>query len=366
MRIAFLINELRHRGAQRVMVDDANAFSRAGWHVLLCTLYRDPGVPSIARDLDPAVEHVVLDARGPFDCGAAVRCARLLDSRRIGTLITTLNDANILGRWVALLSGLQIRLLRRESNTPRRKPLWQRGLDVALDGVTYRILAVADDVRRDLVKMSPWRSSKVLVIHNAARVAPPATLAPGLTPRILTVGRMTTQKDPAGFIGALGIVARQGCAFEAHVVGDGELLGEMQDRARMEGILDRVVFRGVLPHDEVLREHGSADIFVLSSLWEGCPNVVLEAMAHGVPVVATAVGGVPEMVEHGISGILVPPRDTRSLADALVLLTRDAALRRSMGIAARARAARFDPEVRLDRLRHLVAWNGKDQATVPP
>lgn len=366
MRIAFLINELRHRGAQRVLVDDANAFSRAGWHVLLCTLYRDTGVPSIATDLDPAVEHVVLDARGPFDAGAALRCARLLASRGISTLVTTLNDANILGRWVTLVSGLQIRLLRRESNTPRRKPAWQRGLDLALDGVTYRILAVAEDVRRDVVRLSPWRSSKVLVVRNAVVVASPATRADRPAPRILTVGRMTTQKDPAGLIAALGILARQGCAFNAHIVGDGELLGDLRTHARLEGIHDRVVFRGVLPHPEVLREHRSADIFVLSSRWEGCPNVVLEAMAHGLPVVATAVGGVPELIEHGVSGILVPPRDPRALAEGLARLTSDARLRRSMGEAARARAARFEPEARFERLCRLAAWSGTGQATIPP
>ena len=81
VRDAFLINELRPRGAQRVFVDDANAFARAGARVLLFTLYRDPRSSALADELDVSVEHLCLEARGPFDVRAVHRCARLLRSR---------------------------------------------------------------------------------------------------------------------------------------------------------------------------------------------------------------------------------------------------------------------------------------------
>jgi glycosyltransferase involved in cell wall biosynthesis len=155
-------------------------------------------------------------------------------------------------------------------------------------------------------------------------------------------------------IAALSILARGGHAFTAHIIGDGELYGTLRDRTQMEGISERVAFCRMLPHEEMLREHGTADIFVLSSEWEGCPNVVLEAMAHGVPVVATAVGGVPELVENGISGILVPPRSPRALADALARLTNDQQLRTVMGNGALRRAACFAPAVRFERLYRLI------------
>jgi glycosyltransferase involved in cell wall biosynthesis len=82
----------------------------------------------------------------------------------------------------------------------------------------------------------------------------------------------------------------------------------------------------------------AADVFVLSSLWEGNPLSIMEAMAAGKPVIATAVGGVPELVEDGVSGILVPPRTPDALAEAMILLAREAVLRRKMGEVARQRA----------------------------
>jgi glycosyltransferase involved in cell wall biosynthesis len=368
LRIAFLINELRHAGAQRVLVDDANRFSRAGAEVLFCLLYRDPGVPSIVGELDAAVERVVLDARGPFDRRAVLRCAKLLRSRGIDTLITTLNDANIVGRWVALACGSRIRLLRRESNTPRRKPLWQQALDALFDGLTYRIIAVTDDMRREIERRSPWRAARVTVIHNAVATPALAAVHPHRHAlRILSVGRLTAQKDHRVLVAALGILARNGYVFDAHIVGDGDLLATLRDGARLEGIAERIAFRGMLPHEDVLREYVDADIFVLPSRWEGCPNVVLEAMAHGVPVVATTVGGVTELVEHGVSGILVPPQDPRALADALASLARDRQRRVTMGAAARERSRRFTPEARFERLYRLVTMGREvPQATVSP
>jgi glycosyltransferase involved in cell wall biosynthesis len=354
VRVAFLINELRPRGAQRVFVDDANAFARVGARVLLCTLYRDPESPTLADELDVSVEHCCLEARGPFDVRAVRRCARLLRSRKITALVTTLNDGNIFGRWVALASGRRIRLFRREANTPRRKPRWQRALDVSFDGLAHRILAVTDEVRRETVALAPWRARKVTVLHNAVAPAEGRPHRDDAVPRILTVGRITAQKDPLTLITALGILLRAGHRFTADIVGDGDLEGAVRDHARRLEVSERVVFRGLLRHDAVLRQYEAADIFVLSSRSEGCPNVVLEAMAHGLPVVATAVGGIPELVTHGDSALLVPPGDPDALASALARLLCDRTLRLAMGEAARKSASRFNAVDRFRRLHELV------------
>lgn len=193
-----------------------------------------------------------------------------------------------------------------------------------------------------------------MVMRNAVPLPPHAKRHNRAAPRILTVGRMARHKDHAMLMAALGLLARAGHQFTAEIIGDGALYEFVRDRARSEGISERVVFRGTLPHDAVLREYARADIFVLSSRSEGCPNVVLEAMAQGVPVVATAVGGVPELVEHEASGLLVPPRDPKAFADALGRLVADAELRAVMGNAARSRAGLFMPDARFQRLYRLV------------
>lgn len=353
-RIAFIINELGYGGGQRVFVDDANAFAAAGARVLLCTLYREADRDALARELDPSIDRLWLGARGPFDVRAVIRCARALRAAGVTVLITTLNDANIFGRWVVLASGLAVRLIRREANAPRRKPAWQRLLDVLCDGLASRILAVSEEVRADLVRLAPWRARHVLVVRNAVAVSPHPASRRGAVPRLLTIGRMTRQKDHATLMAALGRLARAGHEFTTDIIGDGALHESLREAARREGIGARVVFRGALPHADVLRAYTGADVFVLSSRWEGCPNVILEAMAHGLPVVATAVGGVPELVEHESSGLLVPPGNPQALADALARLIGDPELCAVMGRAGRSRAALFAPGPRFRRLYDLV------------
>jgi glycosyltransferase involved in cell wall biosynthesis len=92
--------------------------------------------------------------------------------------------------------------------------------------------------------------------------------------------------------------------------------------------------------DEILDAYHGADIFALPSWAEGLPVAVLEAMACGLPVVASNVGGTPDLLEDGVSGLLIPPRDPRALADALERLIRDREVRSSLGRAARARVER--------------------------
>ncbi len=125
------------------------------------------------------------------------------------------------------------------------------------------------------------------------------------------------------------------------LVGAGDLRDELEKKARTLGLGARVSFMGLRADiPEVL---SAADVFVLSSDWEGNPLSVMEAMAAGIPVISTAVGGVPELVEEGKSGLLVPRGDVSALARAMSLLAKDRELRGDMGRAAYERAVqRFD------------------------
>ncbi len=125
------------------------------------------------------------------------------------------------------------------------------------------------------------------------------------------------------------------------LAGDGGLQAELQKQAESLKIRDRLFFLGRRQDVDALL--GAADVFALASLWEGNPLSVMEAMAAGLPVVATAVGGVPELIEHGQSGFITEPGDTESFADALLNVARDRAVLRSFGEAAAKRAReKFD------------------------
>ncbi|WP_243337746.1 glycosyltransferase [Anaeromyxobacter soli] len=116
------------------------------------------------------------------------------------------------------------------------------------------------------------------------------------------------------------------------LAGDGPLLTSVQNQAGALGIRDRVRFLG--ERRDMPSLLGASDVFVLSSDWEGTPVSIMEAMAAGLPVAATAVGGVPELVRSGTTGRLARPKDARSLGDAMLELGSDATLRRAMGLAA--------------------------------
>jgi glycosyltransferase involved in cell wall biosynthesis len=166
------------------------------------------------------------------------------------------------------------------------------------------------------------------------------------------VGRLCDVKGQRELIEALALVPR---ALVVLVGRDLEQGGayqrDLEAEAERRGVRDRIVFAGERAADDVL---GELDVFALPSWTEGLPLVVLEAMAHGRPVVATPVGGTPEVVLDEETGILVPPRDPAALAAALRRLVDDADLRRRLGEAGRRRAAdRFSADVMTRRMLEL-------------
>ena len=150
------------------------------------------------------------------------------------------------------------------------------------------------------------------------------------------VARFAPQKNHALLLKAFA----QGPAANpnAHLVlvGEGILRKALEEQARELGIFSRVRFMGL--RTDIPDVLGAMDIFVLSSEWEGNPLSVMEAMASGLPVVSTAVGGVPDLFENGREGFLVRAGDVEGLSHRMTLLTRDSQMRRSMGIAAARRA----------------------------
>jgi glycosyltransferase involved in cell wall biosynthesis len=143
------------------------------------------------------------------------------------------------------------------------------------------------------------------------------SLPPG-SPVVGTVMSLTEQKSPLDFVAVAARVLKIRPDVHFLVVGDGPLRATMHEALAQRGIVDQFHITGL--RTDVPRLLKLMDIFLLTSRWEGIPRVVLEAMMAGVPVVSTSVGGVPEVVEHGQSGLLAPSGDTESLADNVLAL----------------------------------------------
>jgi glycosyltransferase involved in cell wall biosynthesis len=159
---------------------------------------------------------------------------------------------------------------------------------------------------------------------------------------IASVARLEPQKDPETLIAAFARVVSGRERCHLLLAGDGRLRGRAESLSGRLGLSARVRFLG--QQNDVSELLCAVDIFALASRWEGHPVSVMEAMAAGLPVVATRVGGVPDLVEEGVSGLLVPPGDPAALGQALACLADAPPRRRSMAKAAKLRGAGFSAD----------------------
>jgi glycosyltransferase involved in cell wall biosynthesis len=203
------------------------------------------------------------------------------------------------------------------------------------------IVANSRDVAEYIVRHYRAPRERIRVVYNGIdterfRPAPPVSGAAG---PIVTVGRLVRQKNHALFLRAAAALAREVEGARFAIVGDGPLRSALEAQAHDLGIADRVEFLGNrVDVEDIVR---TASLFWLTSLWEGMPNVVLEAMASGVPVLATDVGGVRELIREGVDGFVVPAGDAAGFARHARELLAEPARCERFRAAARERAEQF-------------------------
>ncbi|MGI8805495.1 MAG: glycosyltransferase [Thermoleophilaceae bacterium] len=228
--------------------------------------------------------------------------------------------------------------------------LLYRALEQALVPRTAAIVAVADWERRLAERALRGSRSRLRLVRNG--VPPCPTVEPARELLVFAAGRplaglvavLRPQKDPLGMVRAAALLARRAPdAARVAIVGNGWLEPQVRAAIEREGVGESVRWFPFEP--PAARYLAALDVFVLPSLWEALPVAPIEALACGVPVVATRVGGVPEVVDHGGTGLLVEPGRPEALADALETLLGDPARRRAMAERGRRVAAeRFDVE----------------------
>jgi glycosyltransferase involved in cell wall biosynthesis len=159
-------------------------------------------------------------------------------------------------------------------------------------------------------------------------------------PTFVFAGRLVPQKNLSLAISALRAVPEGSLV----VIGDGPSRGEVERAVAEHGLGERVTVRGALPRAEAIDWLRAADAAILPSDWENFPHAAVEALAAETPMIATAVGGVPEIIESGVNGILVPPGDSEALGRALASIAADEAMLEALRDGARATAGRYSQE----------------------
>ena len=293
---------------------------------------RRTGVSFAALGLTPGLAR-------PLD---VLRLRNALDAAAPTIVHTFLLTGSLYGRFAAMMAGVPIIIGTEVNVYENKRPLHARMERWLMKG-TDAVVASAESVKTHYVKQIDADPSKVEVIYNAVDWAQLQTTmgrqefrrSIGIPADAMTAGiiaRLTEQKAHAVLFEA--IARPELSSLHLVVVGDGELRNDLRALAESLGIWKRVHFLGA--RRDLGNILGAIDMFTMPSYWEGLPLSMVLAMGAGLPVVASRVAGIPEVVHDGSSGVLVDAGNSGQLAQALASLTADAALRQRLGEAARA------------------------------
>jgi glycosyltransferase involved in cell wall biosynthesis len=307
-----------------------------------------------ARELKMAVD--VIPERRRFDLSVLPKLKQVIRQRSPAVVVThSVKSHFLLSRshisqhyaWVAFHHGY--------TSTDRKMRVYNR-LDRWSLPAADRVITVCQAFARDLSRNAGVALDNISVLHNSIRPQLPATDTEVQAVRskfgiaadealILAVGRLSKEKAHIDLLAAFSRLRESNPEVKARLI----IVGDGPERGRLEAAADSFASKGVVifagQSSDVWPFYSAADVLVLPSHSEGSPNVLLEAMAAEIPIVATEVGGVPEMVEHNQSALLVPPNHPSALAAAIARVLTDGELaRRITANASTLVETRYDPE----------------------
>jgi glycosyltransferase involved in cell wall biosynthesis len=347
IKIMFVVPCFGFGGLERVVLDLIEGLDRSRFDPSLCS-FMEPhaGMADALRELNSAL-HVLPQGTGinyilPFRLSSLFvrERVRLVNAHDFGATIYAAAAAR-LARVRHVVHTDHSQILTKHRYMPAYRWVFRHGISHAT--------AVSEDLRRYLIDTFSLPESRVTTIPNGIdveRFAAPvdtSSLRRELGIRegslvIGSIGRLTEQKGMEFLLRAFARLSRQGIDMDLVIVGDGELRQDLERLARDLEVSGRVVFTGIRKDIPTLMR--LFNVFVLSSLWEGQPITIVEAMAAGRAIVATDVGGNAELLHHGEFGVLVPPRNEDALAGAVAALACDPARAGELGSRAASHAVR--------------------------
>lgn len=373
-RILHVITRLELGGAQQNTLHCVTHHDRSRFDVELLA-GRGGVLDDLARAIPDAHVELVDYLRHPIapvaDLKALFALKRYLRDHEIDLIHTHSSKAGILGRLAARMAGVPVvvHTVHGWSFNPTQSA-WRRALYLTLErfaaGRTDRMIAVSEENRERGIELGIGRPEGYALIRSgidlSACARPARTRAAmredlGVDDGTLLVGTLANfkaQKGPLDFIEAAAIAHRRDPRLRFIYAGDGPMRGEVEAAIARHGLDEVVQLLGW--RDDPIELLHACDLYLLTSRFEGLPRSVLQAMACGLPVVATRTDGTPEVVIDGETGLLAPPGDVEAIAARLLEMAGDRALRERCAAAARQRLDEaFDIDAMVDRLDDLYA-----------
>jgi glycosyltransferase involved in cell wall biosynthesis len=346
MKIAFLITRAEPIGGAQIHVRDlAVAVRNLGHEPTVITGGSGPFVESLRDQGVPVtiLRHLAVPIRPTQDLRAFREIRRALRNTIPDILTTHSSKAGILGRLAGRALGIPVVFTAHgwafTPGIPALRAAVYRAIERMAGPLSSRIITVSDFDRRLALEARVAPADRLVTVHNGIPDAPVELRAePVRTPvRMAMVARFEPQKDHPTLFHALAGLRQQ--SWQLDLIGNGPLMPDMEALASRLGIADRVRFLGQRMNvDEILAQ---AQISLLVTNWEGFPLSILESMRAGLPVVASAVGGIDEAVREADTGYLVPRGSVERLRQRIATLLGDAELRRRLGASGRARFEQY-------------------------
>jgi glycosyltransferase involved in cell wall biosynthesis len=311
------------------------------------------------------VSTLVRQPAPPRDLASALRLWRLFARERPVIVHTHSSKAGIVGRLAARWARVPVVVHTVHgwgfhARTPPVRRATYVGLERLAARWTDRLVVVSERDREKGLREAIGSQGQYVLIRSGIDLAPyrdaarhRATIREslGIPPAAFVLGavtRLAPQKDPLTLVRAAADVLRRRPDTYLLLVGDGPLRGELERLAASLGVLGRVRLTGI--RRDVPALMGAFDVFLLTSLWEGLPRVIPQAMAAGVPIVATGVDGIGEAVEDGVTGLLAPPGSPARLAERVLEIVTAPERGRALALRASARTGEFELATMLRRL----------------
>ncbi|MDD4899720.1 MAG: glycosyltransferase [Candidatus Omnitrophica bacterium] len=324
INILYVIWSLGLGGAERALIELVKGLDKAKFTPIVCCL-NDKGV--FAQELEEnGIKVIALNKKRGIDFSVIGKISSIIKKNRIDIVHTHMWGGNLWGRIAAKLSRVPV-VIATEQNVDTWKRPYHFVSDKLLGKYTDTLVAVSENVKDFYAEKTRLNRKKIKVIYNSVNLKKyefsDSKRLDFIGNREITlgiIGRLVPQKGHRDFILAVKELLKD-CRVKGIVVGSGPLENELKEFSQNLGLNGNIVFIGLRQDiPELLK---SIDILILPSLREGLPLTVLEAMACGVPVVATKVGGTPEVVINNHTGILIEPKDYMAIKDAVLRFMKD-------------------------------------------
>lgn len=344
MKIMQVIPYFCFGGAEIMCENLTYALKAMGQEVFVVSLYNQR-TPIARRMEDAGIRIVYLDKKLGLDLSMVPKLTKLMKQEQPDVVHTHL-DVIKYATTAAKLAGVKKCVHTVHSLADREAEGWMQKL---INGTYFRRgwsvpVALTPQVRDSVAAFYGLPTGRIPMIYNGidlSRCIPKTDYSFGETVTILHVGRFDVPKNHPGLLEAFRLLLQTHPECRLRLVGDGDLRAEMEALAQEKGIRDAVEFCGM--QTDVYPYLHDADIFVLPSIYEGNPMTMIEAMGTGLPIVASRVGGIPDMVADGQSGILVEP-EPEAICAGLSRLVEDQTLRQFLGQTAQSQSSLFSAE----------------------